>query len=551
MSRIRFARSQCPSLADGATMRVSLVPPSFSPYAVRRMVTITDPSPRLLHRSLIHTNDSNIFPNDLQKTLEAHRSSNRASLIRKVVPRTFPKGAPPSTNPSDGHVRKSPSNEKSSSEAPIRTAHSVKASSGRKRRPTQQTRVSPETTLSLLSSLPNPTKDDIWNADSKESLPEVCPWLDYIDSEIHPSDAVSHLDAEIRALEKYMIPTPRERAKVDTLVATISGHLAGIVPHPPEIIGSWRTGFASSHSDLDLMLPVEDAERSVNKFRNPSPTRPKILDVYGDLLGRVALALAQNPTFSQVHPPKKGIPMTTAVHSPTGLQLKFCCGDGLPPSVEYTRYYYTEYPAVRPLYMASRVILEARGMLGAHRSSIGSGALLMLLIAFLKMNHGRFQRSGNLGEQLLAILETYGTNVDLKTTGVSVDPPGFFNEDTVEEESIINDGAMAAHLRGQRSLLNLKETAARRSNFPNARRLCIQDPSDYMRNLGRSCTRTAELQKTLACAYDLLQISLEAWKAHGNNPRRSILVHALRANFDRFQAKRTQLSFSEEQYSQL
>lgn len=525
-------------------MRVSHVP-----YVLRRMVTITDPSKRL-HRTLIRTNDSNIFPNDLQKTLEAHRSSNRASLIRKVVPRTFPKGAPPpSTDPSDGAC-KSSSNEKPSPEASSRAAHSVKASRGRKRRPTQQTRVSPETTPSLLSS-PNPTQEGIWNADSKESLPDMCPWLDYIDPETHPSDAVSHLDAEIRALERYMIPTPREHTTVDTLVATVSGYLTGTVPHPPDVIGSWRTGFASGHSDLDLMLPVEDVERSINKFRNPSPTRPKILDVYSDLLGRVARVLAQNPMFSRVHPPKKGMPMTTAVHSPTGLKLTFSCGDGLPPSVEYTRYYHTEYPAVRPLYMASRVILEARGMLGAHQSSIGSGALLMLLIAFLKMNHGRFQRSGNLGEQLLAFLETYGMEVDLKTTGVSVDPPGFFNEDTVEAESTIYDGAMAAHLRGQRSLLNLKETAARRNNFPNARRLCIQDPSDYMRNLGRSCTRTAELQKTLACAYDLLQISLETWKAHGNNPRRSILKHALRANFDRFQAKRTRLSFSEEPYSQL
>ena len=526
-------------------MRVSLVTHSLLPSVVRRMVTITDRTQRL-HRSLIHTDGSNIFPNDLQKTLEAHRSSNRASLIRKVVPRTFPKNVPSPTDSSDGHA---PSNEKSTSEFSIRTAQSIKPSSRRKHRSTQQSRVSPETTPSILSLSPDSTQQEIWTADPNGTLPEICPWLDYIDPEVPPSDAVSHLDAEIRALEKYMIPTPREHAKVDTLVTNVTGFLTGIVPHPPEVIGSWRTGFASSHSNLDFMLPIDDAERSIDKFRNPSPTRPKILDVHGDLLSRVAGALEQNPMFTEVHPPKKGVPMTTAVHSPTGLQLTFCCGNGLPPSVEYTRYYYTEYPAVRPLYMVARVILEARGVLGAHRSSIKPGALLMLLIAFLKMNHGRFQRSDNLGEQLLAILETYGTNVDLKTTGVSVDPPGFFNEDTLDDESIVDEGAKGAHLRGQRSLLNLKETAARKSNFPNARRLCIQDPSDYMRNLGRSCTRTAELQKTLACAYEHLQNSLETWKEHGNSPRRSILMNALQANFDKFQAKRTQLAFSEEQHS--
>lgn len=528
-------------------MRVSLAPPSLPWHSniFRRMATVTDPSQRSSHRFLSHAYDSNIFPDDLQKTLEAHRSSNRASLIRKVAPKASPKNLPGPTDSlgGDPHVGNKPSNESVSSGAPIQTARLVEQPKKKRHRSTRRSRISPETPPSILS--PDPTQFERWTTNWNETSPELCPWLDYIDPKFQSPDAISHLDAEIRALEQYMIPTPREHAKVVQLVGSVTRCLAGIVTHPPEVIGSWRTGFASSHSNLDLLLPIDDVERSADKFRKPSPTRPKILDMHGDLLRNVAKAFAQNPMFSRVQVSKKGFPMATVVHPSTGIRLHFYCGEALPPSIEYIRNYYSEYLAVRPLYMATRVILEARGMLGADRSSIGSGALVMLLIAFLKMNHGRFQRSDNLGEQLMAILETYGIAVDLKTTGVSVDPPGFFNKDTVADESTWPDEDISASLRGQKSLLNLKETATRKYNFPNARRLCIQDPSDYMRNLGRSCTRTAELQKTFAGAHERLQASLGAWKGPGSNQSPSILMHALQANFDKFQAKRTQLAFSE------
>lgn len=546
MLRILFVRPQCLLLADGAAMRISLASPSlpWRSNIFRRVATVTDPSQRP-HRFLSHIDDSNIFPDDLQKTLEAHRSSNRSSLIRKVAPKALPKKllSPTDSLGGDRYVGNKPPDESISSGVPVQTARLVKQPKKKKHRSKRRSRTSPETAPSILS--PDPTHLKRATIRWNEMPPELCPWLDYIDPKFQSPDAISHLDAEIRALEQYMIPTPREHARVTQLVASVTRCLAGIVTHPPEVIGSWRTGFASSHSNLDLLLPVDDVERSADKFRKPSPTRPKILDMHGDLLRNVAEAFVQNPMFSRVQVSKKGFPMAAAVHPSTGIRLQFYCGEALPPSIEYIRNYYSEYLAVRPLYMATRVILEARGMLGADRSSIGSGALVMLLIAFLKMNHGRFQRSNNLGEQLMAILETYGTVVDLKTTGVSVDPPGFFNKDTVADRSNLPDEDISAHLRGQRSLLNLKETATRKCNFPNARRLCIQDPSDYMRNLGRSCTRTAELQKTFADAHECLQASLSAWGGHGSNHSPSILMHALQANFDKFQAKRTQLAFSE------
>ncbi|RMJ25254.1 hypothetical protein PHISP_03871 [Aspergillus sp. HF37] len=516
---------------------------SWASSAFRRRVALTDPC-RKFHGSLSRASNSDVFPDDLQKTLDAHRSTNRASIIRRVFPKTPRKDAShpvvPVEDNAGGKTNEHSVEEPSQPAEPVNAPNVEENRSPRK--PTRKRLQQPRTSLLQLGP---------WSVDEVEGRPEQSPWLDHMDPEIKRADAVSHLDAEIRALERYMLPTPREHPKVNQLVAGVTNHLAGVVPHPPLVIGSRRTGFASSHSNLDLILPVDDVERSVDRAQDPRPSRPRMRDIRLDFLNKVANTLEQSPMFNRVHMPKR-IPLVTAVHSPTDLQLQLSCGEGLPSSVEYISSYVSEYPAVRPLYMATRVILEAQGMLGAHTSSVRSSALLMLLVTFLKMNHGRFNRPETLGEQLLAILHTYGSTVDLKSTGVSVDPPGFFNSDSLEQGGggVCDSEVPSAQLRGQQSLLNLKHTAAKRRNFPTARRLCIQDPSNYMVDLGRSCTRTAELQNTFADAYCRLQDSLDSWdpSAHSSTATRpSVLSHALKANFDDFEARRIRLAFGSDQ----
>lgn len=536
---LRISRLQlCPFLADRA-MRAARLPSSWPNAFSRRIAPL---SCRRLHGSLTPSKDSNIFPNDLQKTLDAHRSSNRASVVRKVYPKVSEDHAPIESG--NDNASSGPAGEPPAAEEPLPATPGALNVRVHRSRPIKRAR-QPQT--SLLQQNQVNTEDD--------QNPEQTPWLEHMDMETKPPDAMAHLDAEIRALERYMLPTPREHTNVDRLVSSITSHLAGIVPHPPLVIGSRRSGFAASHSNLDLLLPVDDVERSVDSPRNPRPTRPKMRTIHQDLLRCVANSLEQNPTFSRVHMPKR-IPVVTAIHSPTDLRLQFSCGEGLPSSIEYISSYSAEYPALRPLYLATSVILEAQNMLGAHRSSIRSSALLMLLVAFLKLNHGRFHRPHTLGEQLLAVLHTYGTAIDLKSTGVSVDPPGFFNEDTLDEAEAETESPSLytpqsqPHLRGQTSLLNHKRTAAKRRNFPTARRLCIQDPSNYMIDLGRSCTRTAELQDVFADAYTRLKDGIAGWDSADaaeadNVSGKSILGLGLRARFEEFEARRVRVAFGD------
>lgn len=506
-------------------------------------------SARYLHHSAvrIQDHDPEIFPNSLRETLDAHRASNRASLIRFVPPRPPPRRVHHPNVPSENKTPSTPS----------------QGNARPKPTPSQQ---KPTALLKHPSRICQPWGSAVarhqyafsrvpfwvfqqlrWGLSSEEGRSEPSPWLVHYPRYAinNQADAAGRLDAEIRALEEYLAPTQDEQRKMDQLTTAVAELLKRITPYPPQVAGSWCTGVASGHSDIDFILPVPDVERSMDKIRKPSPTRPQVLHIYRRLLRKVERTFKRHPMFTrQTYLSEGRIPSLTAIHFPTGRRFHFRCGEGLPSSVEHTKEYLAEYPAVRPLYKATRLILEAQSVFGYIQASISSHALLMLLVAFSKMNHGRFQRPDSLGQQLLVFLHTYGSQVDFTTTGIAVDPPGWFNFDTVRDEqpllSFPED--VPAHLRGQRSLINLKRTAALRRNLPIAHHLCIQDPANYMNDLGRSCTHTSSLQKAWADAYERLRAAMNAQDSSATPFEKSVLADGLRANFDDFDQGRAALA---------
>ena len=511
-----------------------------------RIACVTSSSRRQIHSSgRFYSDDdcSSIFPDSLQRTLEAHRASNRARLTRFIPNKSSKKD--------HGHEissqnKTAPEPSKATPSEPLTGALKQQARNRPVRSKNPTTTTQPQSTSSDTPSWV--TRQLRWGGGS--SNPAQYPWLAHCldNAKSNHSNAMVQLDAEIRALEEYLTPTEREHSRVDQLATSISKQLKSLTPHPPQIIGSWQTGVASSHSDVDFILPVQDTKRSIHEVRKPSATRPQILHSHRELLRKTGLTLQLNPMFEEkVHLSDARFPTLTAIHRSTGLRLRFHCGEGLSPSMEYIKDYLAEYPAVRPLYKATRLILEAQGVFGAVQSSISSNALLMLLVAFSKMNHGRFQEPNNLGDQLLAFLQTYGIDVNFKTTGVAVDPPGLFTPEVIRDEYLrwSSSEEIPAYLRGQRSLINFKRTAALKRNHPIADHPCIQDPANYMNDLGRSCKRTPELQNAWALAHEQLKRALDAWDGSDDRPvRQSILMRGIRVSFTEFEKKRAILSLA-------
>lgn len=422
---------------------------------------------------------TDVFTNSLRKTLEAHRSTNRARLIRKIIPADDPAGLwRPVILPK---IQPLPV------DAPL--------SKSRKKR----------------KNLVPPTRKAVQSTQIQwpPSHWPPSPW---------PSNPESTLDTEIRALERHLIPSSSANHGMLKIEAEIASLLATVVPHAPKIIGSHCTGLAMRHSALDFLLPYEDTARSLNRDRRPSPTRPQIRGAHLRLLRQVERVLRDTDTFTTIGLQRSTI---SARHRPSGLLLHFYCGEGMPAITEHLQDYQAEYPALRPLYAVTRTLLEARGLFGSSHAGVGPDALAMLIVAFLKLNHGRFLGPKDLGDQLLAFLQFYGSQINIQSVGIAVDPPGLFSASTIPVTSHADE---PAHLRGQRSLISAKRSAAKRGNSLVAQRLCVQDPTHYMNDLGRSCTRTPELQNAFADAYRSLRRTCDEW---ADKQKSSILATAL------------------------
>lgn len=487
---------------------------------------------RPFHSSVAAAKTPDLFANSLRKTLEAHRSANRARLVRKIYPKEDPPGLWRPEIPVESRAGYQPPTEPAlpnseySPDTPKPT--SKKTQSKRKDNIEAQSRQSP---------LDRAGGDAIQPAGN--GRPEQSPWLKGL--ALPRANGETSLDTEIRALDQYLMPTSQETDQIEKLRAEVASLLEAVVPHAPRIIGSHCTGLVLAHSDLDFILPYEDLPRSPDRDRKPSPTRPQIQDAHIRLLRQVERALQHTDAFNgQVELSDKRNPTLSARHRPTGLLLQFYCGEGVPAITEYLQDYQAEYPGLRPLYATTRTLLEARGLFGSPQASVGPDGLAMLIVAFLKMNHGRFTGPNRLGEQFLALLHFYGTEVDLQSVGVAVDPPGLFDANSLLATSDVDE---LAHQRGQRSLINTKRTAAAKGNHLVAHRLCIQDPTHYMNDLGRSCTRTSELQGAFITAHQQLRQACDNWTSNGKNRNLSILTTALHANFDTLENVRNQLVY--------
>lgn len=500
-------------------MRLSGIQSSrLSQITTRRLRSIPPPS-----------QDDDVFANSLRKTLDAHRASNRARLIRKTYPRAPSPGLFRPYIPPENRAGYQPPPPLSPPEI---GSEEGKAASVKKR----SRRRTPETTTHETDARPERNAIRSVGDGASGRIGQTL-WLSYLPNAGGPGDASAYLDAEIQALHRYLAPRPDEQNQVTQLGAMVSSLLEPIVPQTPTLIGSRRTGLALAHSDLDFLLPFEDLPRSLDRARRPSPTRPQIRDAHLNLLRQVETTLQNTSEFKdQVRLSGKRSLVLEARHRPTGLLLQFYCGERVPAFTEYLQDYLVEYPSLRPLYATTRTLLEARGLFGSSQAGISPDALSMLLVAFLKINHGRFPGPHRLGDQLLAFLQLYGSDVDLQSVGVAVDPPGFFDAGTLRN---IDGAEEPAYLRGQRSLIAAKRTAAARGNLPASRRLCVQDPTHYMNDLGRSCTRTPELQSVFAAAYDQLRAGCDNWE--GSQEESSILTKALRAKFDGLERIREQI----------
>ncbi|KAL1995412.1 hypothetical protein VTN49DRAFT_1599 [Thermomyces lanuginosus] len=460
-----------------------------------------------------------IYRNSLQKTLERHRQFNRSNLIAKRRDRPRITAQRPSAREETSNVDKSasrPQDDGSNKNKTRKETAKVKS----------EARSQPPKTEELKSSQHRLS----WTV--RADRPAQKPWLSLVNGNADQDNGMTRLNAEIESLQRYMTPTPKEVTVTKSILRSIIAVLQAISPETPRLIGSRMANMALGHSTVDVLLPI---------------SRSRTGEVDQQTISMVKSALERSTLFDNVHVINEKYLLMKIAHR-SGLPVVITSRRKFLESMEFIKLCHEEFPELSPLYTTIRMILESRGLFGSDNSSINPYGLTLLIISFLKL-HAQEQQSGpnNLANLLFSLLDTYGNQISLTTTGISAEPAGYFTFASLRQATLNaiqnGNGSEPKHLRGQRALLRFKLHASHRKNQPAAQHLCIQDPVSPLQDVGLSCTRTTELQKAFAEAYTQLREAVDSWDRNDGSLTRddSILASALRANFDDFEDLRNRI----------
>ncbi|QVM06520.1 hypothetical protein D8B26_001228 [Coccidioides posadasii str. Silveira] len=449
--------------------------------------------------------DLPIVAGNLTETLEAHRYANRQRLIRWIPCKpagdrnAVAIGPAPSVRRVPRPRQSLPATERSvqeSSELGLELLHP----SSKKLRPD----IRPHAAISLFRKLMKKSSARVSRKEWSSSDAQY-PWLDYLESS--KDDGLSRLDDEVNAFENYMSHIPQEQAAVNKVITEVEEILLQEDHPQPLVIGSRRTGLAMRHSNIDLLVMLSDPD-GLFKYRGPSPTRPKIAELQLERQEQISRLLRGAAKFSSVVLVRSRIPKVIATHAATGLPVTIHCGTQLPTSLEFTQSYYSEFPTLRPLLATIRMILEQRNLFGPQNRGISTYGLTMMIIAALKLSEGKYSRTST-AEQLLHVLRFYST-VDFHRYGISVDPPSIFRKCRHLRESSKLVESEAPYIRGQISI-------GKRSAKLAYHILCLQDPANYMNDLGMEAFRTFEIQEVFGDVYADLRAAVKAWDREWND----------------------------------
>jgi len=300
------------------------------------------------------------------------------------------------------------------------------------------------------------------------------------------------------AFHAFISPTPDESAAYKSLTDDLQDQARQILPdNPIEVVGSQRTGLATSLSDLDFRLSLPEYEKPVNE-RGPSTTRPKALKASIRKLRRLIRGLSATNDYERIELRFGRIPIISGVHRATQLTVQIQAMNDSSASREYALNYLAEFPTLHPLYTLIKTTLEIRNLRNVHDGGLGAYSTFMLVVAALKKSEGAISRN-NIARQLLSALDFYA-DTDFYRHGISVDPPGLFRKFHGAEPSMHPKGATLADpiLHGQARIARVNEV--------RPYLLCMQDPANPLNDLGAQAYNIKHVQALFRVARTKLLI---------------------------------------------
>ncbi|KAL8699805.1 MAG: hypothetical protein Q9224_001258 [Gallowayella concinna] len=505
-------------------------------------------------RNLRFEDNQDIFVDDLDATLEAHRATNRAKIIRTIENGTDPGVKRPDdaatitvephsfTNaqrmrqdegdtdtgvkfvsilrPDDAatiNVESHPSTDavKTAKESEHTNPHKPSLAKDRTLKSLEiwpvgtvqhskmyhgKVRAPKGTVQEYRSCAIIPTRP--WRHGSNEILGNASrPWLRTLKEP--EGDALQRLGNEIKAFAQYMTPSKAEMNATRKVSFQVQNLIKFTLNDSScDVIGSYSTGLALPFSDIDFSVSFPAVEAEAATYRK-SLRGLEFQKIYRKAMYRLRDAFNINPNFDD-NPELvfARIPIVRASHRTTGQEIQVQIQTGRNLQQQHTLAYLAEYPSLQPLYVALRSCLEIRGLSKPYEGGLGSYPILIMIVNALK--HAWNQHDpDDLGSQLLHVLDFYASH-DLYRYGFSVDPPRLFRKDKT---------SMGADERAERAT-DLGLSGIESMPKPNALRpylLSLQDPADPTNDLGRNAYAIKHIQKTFATARQSIQQEMEVW----------------------------------------
>ncbi|ERF72300.1 hypothetical protein EPUS_02187 [Endocarpon pusillum Z07020] len=500
-----------------------------------------------------------VVPESLSATLEAHRDANRAPPIRKTA-RTVKSGREAARLVLA--LRQKKEEKKLKDEA-------THAARGREEEPAQDPdgglgtehknkpkgNNSVEIEYQAFSQMPKKE----WKLPKSDiPLRGKRPWMAHLDPVGKSTRYVyDYLTAEILAFERYMEPTASEKAAVEKALIDVRRSIEAVDPAIKTfVIGSRGTGLAMALSDIDLNLQhpnvvgIGAKGAPVLCYSDPL-VRKQVIGLLGQVRRSVRKRGGPKPAFDKTALIEAKVPIVTAQHNKTGLDVQIQCTTDSFVSMELVKDYMQEYPTLRPLFLVLRQVLKMRGLGDPRSYGIGSYPLIIMIVAALRFSSLRFDRL-DAGRQLLYFFDFY-SKIDCRTTGISVEPAELFSKLSASNQTRLSS---RQHLIRDITIDNIATTGAdetyidptinrKRIELVDPQRpylMCLQDPANAVNDLGRQVVAIQHVRATFATLTKKMKVSMELFNPSVNhNATFSILDPCLAANYDCFEQRRKRL----------
>lgn len=331
-----------------------------------------------------------------------------------------------------------------------------------------------------------------------------------------------------------MNPTEIEAARLFT--AEVKSIIRQKYPdNPLNPIGSHSTGLADRLSDFDFTLSFPDLEKPPLK-RGPSSTRPSSRRAGNKALMSILGALHKSRRYQDIELVSARVPIVKAIHSKTQLRVELQTLSSNEATREYSLYFLTEFPTLRPLYVLFRSALHLRQLHIVYEGGLGSYSVLIMIVNALKHASGKYARD-DLVNHFLHVLDFYST-ANLYKHGFSPDPPRTFrkNRDKISTAEIKAQSSDPM-LRG----LEIMRTYDKRKPYL----LCLQDPANAVNDLGCRSYGIKHVQELFRVIRKGLITNMKAWDGDGQFEEpwhaRALLAPFLAANYSKLEMKRSSI----------